>query len=300
MIATRPTVLIVDDMKSNRQILASALDDDYDVLTAESGARCLELCQSEPLPDLILLDIIMQDMDGYEVCKALKSNSKTQSIPIMFVTALSEPDQEERGLNLGAVDYITKPFHLPIIKARVRNHMMLKKKTDMLENLSNIDGLTHVANRRKFTEVFNAEKSRCKRSNLPLSVIMLDIDYFKLFNDYYGHGIGDKCLEKVADAIANVVHRPSDLVARYGGEEFVVVLPETPLSGAKLVADKILAGISALGIEHKASPALKHITASLGVASSEMGQGEYNFILKRADFALYEAKKAGRNRVCIT
>ena len=297
---TRPTVLVVDDMKSNRQILASALEDDYDVITADSGQSCLTICQSELLPDLILLDIIMKDMDGYEVCKELKSNPKTQSIPIMFVTALAEPDQEERGLNLGAVDYITKPFHLPIIRARVRNHMMLKKKTDMLEDLSNIDGLTHVANRRKFTDVFNAEKNRCKRSNLPLSVIMLDIDYFKLFNDYYGHGIGDKCLEKVAEAITSVVHRPCDLVARYGGEEFVVVLPETPITGAKLVAEKTLAAINALAIEHKASPITSHITASLGVASSEMGQGEYNFILKRADFALYEAKKAGRNRVCVT
>lgn len=294
-----PKVLIVDDMKSNRQILASALDEDYQVVTAESGTECIGICKQDP-PDLVLLDIVMKDMDGYEVCKLLKSDPKTQSIPIIFVTALTEPDQEEQGLNLGAVDYITKPFHLPIIKARVRNHMMLKKKADMLESLSNIDGLTNVANRRKLTEVFNAEKNRCKRSKLPLSAIMLDIDYFKLFNDNYGHGLGDQCLEKVAAAISKTLQRPADLVARYGGEEFAVILPETSLEGAKKVAEHILAEINKLHIPHEPSPVGPYVTASLGVASSELGEGEYEFILKRADFALYEAKKSGRNRVCIT
>ncbi|MFA6698853.1 MAG: diguanylate cyclase [Thiomicrospira sp.] len=294
----RHAILIVDDMTSNIQVLANALQDDYRIKVATSGERALQIAQSASPPDLILLDIMMPGLDGYQVCKQLKSDPKTSGIPIIFVTALSEVSDEEKGLNLGAVDYITKPFHLPIVKARVRNHMSLKLKTDLLEELSHVDGLTHIANRRHFNEVLDKEARRILRLNQPISLIMLDIDYFKPFNDNYGHGLGDECLTQVAKALRSVIKRPGDLLARYGGEEFAVILPETPEQGALKVAEDLRAAVEAMHFAHQYSEVADHVTISVGVASNEHDQGQcMHSLLQRADQALYQAKKAGRNQV---
>ena len=291
-------VLIVDDMTSNIQVLANALQDDYRIKVATNGERALEICHSDSPPDLILLDIMMPDMDGYEVCRRLKSDTATSSIPVIFVTALTEATDEEKGLNLGAVDYITKPFHLPIVKARVRNHLSLKLKTDLLEEMSHIDGLTHIANRRNFDEVMDKEARRVARIPQPISLIMLDIDYFKPFNDNYGHGLGDECLVQVAKAMRGVIKRPNDLLARYGGEEFAVVLPETPLEGALKVAEDLREAVDSMNFPHAYSKVTDHVTISLGVASNEFDQEiSVEDLLKQADQALYKAKKAGRNQV---
>ncbi|MDY0137844.1 MAG: diguanylate cyclase [Thiomicrospira sp.] len=294
----RHAILIVDDMTSNIQVLANALQDDYRIKVATSGERALQIAQSASPPDLILLDIMMPGLDGYQVCKQLKSDPKTSGIPIIFVTALSEVSDEEKGLNLGAVDYITKPFHLPIVKARVRNHMSLKLKTDLLEELSHVDGLTHIANRRHFNEVLDKEARRILRLNQPISLIMLDIDYFKPFNDNYGHGLGDECLTQVAKALRSVIKRPGDLLARYGGEEFAVILPETSEQGALKVAEDLRAAVEAMHFAHQYSEVADHVTISVGVASNEHDQGQcMHSLLQRADQALYQAKKAGRNQV---
>ncbi|WP_029933576.1 diguanylate cyclase [Thiomicrospira pelophila] len=291
-------VLIVDDISSNIQVLANALQTDYRIKVATNGQRALEICRSESPPDLILLDIMMPEMDGYEVCRELKSDTETSSIPIIFVTALSEATDEEKGLNLGAADYITKPFHLPIVKARVRNHLNLKLKTDLLEEMSHVDGLTHIANRRHFDEMMKKEARRVTRISQPLSLIMLDIDYFKNFNDNYGHGLGDECLIQVAKAMRGIIQRPSDLLARYGGEEFAVILPETPLEGALKVAQALRETIENLAFPHAYSKVADHVTISLGVASNERDQKiSVENLLKQADQALYKAKKAGRNQV---
>lgn len=291
-------ILIVDDMTSNIQVLANALQDDYRIKVATNGERALEIARSETPPDVILLDIMMPDMDGYEVCKYLKSDPKTSAIPVIFVTALSDAADEEKGLNLGAVDYITKPFHIPIVKARVRNHLSLKLKTDLLEELSHIDGLTHIANRRHFDEVMAKEARRIQRIAQPISIIMLDVDYFKLFNDNYGHGLGDECLVQVAKAMRSILKRPADVLARYGGEEFVVLLPETPLEGALKVAEDLRAAVEQLKFPHKYSAIADHVTISVGVASNEASQDvTLDELLKYADGALYQAKAAGRNRV---
>ncbi|MBE0493827.1 MAG: diguanylate cyclase [Thiomicrospira sp.] len=298
MSSDKSAILIVDDISSNIQVLANALQADHRIKVATNGDRALEICRSETPPDLILLDIMMPDMDGYEVCRKLKSDAETSSIPIIFVTALSEVNDEEKGLNLGAVDYITKPFHLPIVKIRVRNHLNLKLKTDLLEEMSHIDGLTHIANRRNFDEVMEKEARRIARIPQPISLIMLDIDFFKAFNDNYGHGLGDDCLVQVASAMREVIKRPHDLLARYGGEEFAVILPETGLEGALKVAEELRRAVEMLGFSHAFSEVADHVTISLGVASNEFDkQASIEKLLKQADQALYKAKESGRNQV---
>ncbi|SFR52514.1 response regulator [Thiomicrospira sp. ALE5] len=293
----KPLILIVDDAPTNVKILANSLRADYRIKVANSGYKALELARSKPYPDLILLDIMMPDMDGYQVCQALKNDLETQNIPIIFVSALDQKHDEEKGLNLGAVDYISKPFHLPIVKSRVRNHLALKLKTDLFEQMSQIDGLTHLANRRLFDTTLSKESQRLARSGQPLGLIMLDIDYFKAFNDNYGHGKGDNCLVRVAQSLKSIIKRPADLVARYGGEEFAVILPETDAQGVASITESLRKAVEDLQIPHDYSDASKWITISLGGASAKLNDADdANALLKEADSALYEAKESGRNK----
>lgn len=291
-------IMIVDDMPSNIKLLANGLKDDYVLYVASSGEKAIEIAQEESNLDLILLDIMMPGLNGYDVCRALKSDPKTNHIPIVFVSALDEVNDEEKGLNLGAVDYIIKPFHLPIVKARVRNHINLKLKTDMLEKLSHIDGLTQIANRRFFDEILSREAQRLVRDGgLSLGVIMMDIDYFKPYNDHYGHGVGDECLKNVAKTLASTIRRPADSVARYGGEEFVVVLPETTLEGVMLMAEKMRLAVAALHIKHEYSQVADFVTISLGASAGLLThEDDAKTLLAEADKALYVAKNEGRNR----
>lgn len=194
----KPTVLIVDDMTTNLLILSDLLKDEYQIKIAKNGQKALDIVHSSDEVDIILLDIMMPDIDGYEVCRELKSNPKTKNIPIIFVTAKDNDEDEEYGLNLGAIDYITKPFNKAIVKLRIKNHLELKLKSDLLEELSMYDGLTHIPNRRFFDEVFQSTYKEVKRENKSLAVLMIDIDFFKLYNDNYGHGKGDEALKKVA------------------------------------------------------------------------------------------------------
>jgi diguanylate cyclase (GGDEF)-like protein len=292
-------ILIVDDMPSNIKLLANGLKDYYTIYVANSGAKAVEIAQQQTNLDLVLLDIMMPGMNGYDVCRVLKNDPKTNHIPIVFVSALDEVNDEEKGLDLGAVDYIIKPFHMPIVKARVRNHINLKLKTDMLEKLSLIDGLTQIANRRFFDDVLTRESQRMVRDGgLCLGIIMLDIDYFKPYNDHYGHGVGDECLKQVAQSLAATIRRPADSVARYGGEEFVVVLPETTLDGVMLMAEKMRQAIAALAIPHGYSQVTDHVTISLGASAMKIkSQEDGRLLLAEADKALYQAKEQGRNRV---
>ncbi|AHF01715.1 diguanylate cyclase [Thiomicrospira aerophila AL3] len=293
----KPSVLIVDDEPTNAKILANGLKDDYQIMIVNSGKKALEFVKANPKLDIILLDIMMPDVDGYEVCSRLKSDEATAAIPIVFVSALNQATDEEKGLNLGAVDYISKPFHLAIVKARVKNHISLKRKNDLLAEMSHLDVLTHIANRRQFDETLVRESLRLMRSSAPLSLIMLDIDFFKQFNDFYGHGLGDLCLEKVAKAFNSVIKRPGDLLARYGGEEFAVILPETDKAGAEVVAQGLIESVAALQIKHERSEVASYVTVSAGVSSDTIESvDEALELLKRADVALYQAKKQGKNR----
>ncbi|MBN2896803.1 MAG: diguanylate cyclase [Campylobacterales bacterium] len=291
-------LLVVDDQPTNARMLANGLVGEYTVLIATGGAKALEIARSELPPDLILLDIMMPGIDGYTTCRELKNDPKTSRIPVIFVSALDEAHEEERGLNLGAVDYITKPFNLPIVKARVRNHISLKRQADLLEAMSHVDPLTRIANRRHFDEKLSAEAMRSARHETNLALMMIDIDYFKHFNDHYGHGLGDECLTRVAQALKSTLMRPADLLARYGGEEFVAVLPETDDTGAMQIASRMLEAISALQIPHAYSKAADHVTVSIDVVSSRVSsRTDAAQLLQRADEALYRAKATGRNRV---
>ncbi|WP_019894757.1 response regulator [Hydrogenovibrio halophilus] len=298
---TRPTVLVVDDEAANAKILANGLKDDHRIKVANTGRKALSVAETQPQPDLILLDILMPDMDGYEVCRILKNNPKTQSIPIIFVSALDHNAEEEKGLNMGAVDYISKPFHLPIVRSRVRNHLALKLKTDLLEQMSHMDGLTHIANRRQFDETLTREAKRLARSHEPLGILMMDIDFFKPFNDHYGHGQGDMCLQKVAEALQGVIKRPGDLLARYGGEEFVVLLPETPIEGVEKIGNELRAAVEDLTLKHEYSETSEYVTISVGgVSGTVSDEQQAKRLLKGADQSLYHAKEQGRNRVVVT
>lgn len=300
-IGDMPRILIVDDSPTNVQILAEGLKADYHIKVANSGAGALRAATSSEPPDLILLDAIMPEMDGYEVCRRLTAGDATRNIPIIFVTANHNAADEERGLNLGAADYITKPFNLPIVKARVRNHILLKQKTDMLESLAQLDGLTNIPNRRRLEEVLAVEWRRASRTQTPISVVMLDIDHFKPFNDYYGHGVGDICLKAVAQVLQSMLSRPADMVARYGGEEFAAVLPGVGFSGASAVAENFRQAVYSLHLPHARSSVLDQVTITAGFASCAMPTGDsYTELLTAADKMLYQAKSAGRNRSCGT
>jgi diguanylate cyclase (GGDEF)-like protein len=296
----RHTVLVVDDMPANIRVLANSLKEDYIVQVASRGEKALEIARGEHPPDLILLDILMPDMDGYAVCRALKNDPRTSQIPIIFVSALNEVDDQEKGLHLGAVDYITKPFHMALVKARIHNHMTLKIKNDLLEKMSQIDGLTQVANRRHFDQTLDREFQRHSRTGSMLGLIMLDIDAFKPYNDNYGHGVGDDCLVKVANALSAVVGRRVDCLARYGGEEFAVILPDTDLQGVVQVANSLHHAIDQLHLPHAWSDVADHVTISVGCACRAVTPGlQKADLLRAADQALYDAKRSGRNRVSV-
>ncbi len=292
------SVLIIDDVPANIQVLAEALQSDYRVKVATSGPEGLAVAQ-KTLPDLILLDVMMPDMDGFDVCRALKANPLTSRIPVIFVTARDAKDDEEAGLMLGAVDYITKPFHLPIVHVRVRNHLMLKRNADMLEELAHVDSLTGVANRRRFDEVIQVELRRCQRNEQPLGLLLVDIDHFKQYNDHFGHGMGDRCLTKVASAMANCLTRAGDLIARYGGEEFAVVIPGSDLAHARQMAERLRQAVYDLQIAAPPTSGAQYVTISIGLASrTPDADTSANTLLNAADHALYAAKSAGRNTIC--
>lgn len=292
------SVMIVDDTPANIRVLAEALRSEYRVRVATSGKEALELIAHLGAPDLILLDVMMPDMDGYEVCRRLKANTATRNVPIIFVTARSDAIDEESGLRLGAVDYIVKPFHLPIVTARVRNHLKLKQKTDLLESLVMLDGLTGIPNRRRFDQTLDDEWLRARRDGTPIATIIADIDHFKEYNDHFGHAAGDHCLTKIAAALEKTLNRAGDLVARYGGEEFVAILPDTDEHGAREVAERFLKAIEALALPNPLSTVADHVTISIGFASATPRDSHGAIdLLEQADQRLYQAKALGKNRI---
>ena len=296
----KPTILVVDDMTTTLLLLHDLLKDTYEVKIAKSGTKALEILNAPNDIDLILLDVEMPDINGYEVCKILKNNEQTKNIPVIFVTARNSEEDEEYGLNLGAIDYITKPFNKAIVKLRIKNYLDLKIKNDMLEKLSMYDGLTNIRNRRYFDETFEKTFSEIKRDKKSLAVLMIDIDFFKPYNDNYGHGQGDETLRKVAKALEKTIKRASDFVARYGGEEFVILLKDINKDGVEAVANNLLNAIRELKITHEFSKIENYVTVSIGASfynsSSDITKLE---LLLKADETLYNVKNSGRNNFAI-
>lgn len=290
----KPKLLLVDDQRINILALHELFREECDIFMAMSGEQALEACQ-KVLPDLILLDVHMEGMDGHEVCRRLKEDPKTRDIPIIFVTAQGAEEDEVLGLELGAVDFIAKPINPVIVRARVNTHLTLKHQSDMLRSIALLDGLTGVANRRRFDEELERTWRQSLREKTELSAIMIDIDYFKRYNDHYGHMRGDTCLRSVAGALEAAVNRPYDLLARYGGEEFVCLLPNTHLRGAVVVAERMQACVQALQLEHSASEIGQRVTVSIGVSTMTANAIDGpQVLLEAADRQLYQAKQAGR------
>ena len=293
-----PCLLVVDDQPINIQALYRIFAPDHRVLMATSGAKALAVCKDDP-PDLVLLDVVMPEMDGHEVCARLKADEATRNIPVIFVTSHTDAEEETKGLELGAVDFIAKPVNPVVVRARVKTHLTLKAQSDLLRQMVFIDGLTGVANRRCFDERLATEWRRAARGTAPLALLMLDVDHFKRFNDRYGHQLGDECLRRVACAIKGGLLRPGDLAARYGGEEFACILPATEFEGAQAVATSIEQRVRALQIEHADSDVCNVVTVSVGVSMAlPEPDGDAASLLSLADAQLYRAKHSGRGRAC--
>ncbi|MDN5360845.1 MAG: hypothetical protein PWQ84_1908 [Thermotogaceae bacterium] len=290
-------ILIVDDERSNRKLLSELLSEEFDVVLAKNGSQVFQLLNGEQVIDLVLLDIMLPDMDGYEIIKRMKNNDNQKDIPVIFITVLDSAENEEKAFQLGAVDFITKPFHPSIVKLRVKNQINLIEQKQMLEEMAGIDGLTGINNRRSFDTIYQKEWQKILRYKDPLSLIMIDVDFFKNYNDFYGHGAGDAVLKEIAKAIKNQLNRPEDMVARYGGEEFVVVLPRTEKNGAMQKAEKIRKAVESLAITHEKSDCADVVTISLGGVTHEKEDGNPEAFLKQSDEMLYKAKSEGRNRV---
>ncbi|WP_216831857.1 diguanylate cyclase [Alkalihalobacterium elongatum] len=317
------TILVVDDCIDSRQLLERLLHRAgyNDIIMAASADETFEILQRQGNEiDLILLDVIMPGMDGIEVCDQIKEIEAVKDIPIIMVTGLNNVKVLEQAFIAGAIDYVTKPFHSVELKARIASVLRLKDEMDQrklreeelviangklhqlneaLERLSSLDGLTGIPNRRKFNSYVELEWKRAKRQKSNLSLILLDIDKFKLYNDTYGHLEGDECLKKVAKILQASVKRSTDLVARYGGEEFAVVLPDTDLDGAVHLAEIMRRNIENSKIPHETSTVSDVVTISLGVASFHGCESikTIDTLIDMADKALYEAKDAGRNQV---
>ena len=307
--------LVIEDSRTSLKLLCGHIEKmGMTPIPAGTGSSGIELFLKER-PDLVLLDIIMPDLDGYEVARQIRQlESPGDWTPIIFLSSLNKDKDIEMGIAAGGDDYLLKPISEIVLAAKIRamqriiqmrqSLLVLTRKLDAanqeLKRLTSLDGLTGIANRRHFDSVLLQEWRRSMRQGEELSILMCDIDFFKMYNDSFGHQSGDECLRRIAQTLTLTMDRGGDLLARYGGEEFVAVLPGTSLNGATLVAEQMRQAISQLAMVHPGTP-FAHVTASFGVASAiAMPETDPMDVVGAADLALYKAKHEGRNRVCQT
>jgi len=290
-------ILIVDDDRATIQLLNDALRGLGEVFFATDGLAALRLAQ-EHRPDIVLLDCQIPGLDGFGVCGVLKADPATAAAAVFFITAHGDIETETRAFELGAADFIQKPISVSVVRARVSYHLVMKAQETELKRLVATDPLTGLSNRRALDDILDREWRRARRTGVPLGMIMVDLDYFKDYNDCYGHPAGDACLKAIAGLLRSNVRRPVDFVARYGGEEFAVLLPGTGMQGASRVGELLCDAVRAKKIIHPKSPLGSFVTASFGVAALVPERaGAASALVAAADEALYEAKHTGRNRV---
>jgi diguanylate cyclase (GGDEF)-like protein len=307
------SILLVDDDPSAIQLMGRILADVGKLRFAVNGADALRLAR-DSTPDLILLDAEMPGMSGFELLKRLKAESSLLEVPVIFITSHTEAGFEVSALDMGAADFIAKPLKSSRVLARVKTQLRLKRASDELRHTATTDALTGIANRRKFDELLEREWLRAQRCGEPVSLLMIDVDHFKLYNDLYGHPKGDVCLQHVARALLSVCTRPADVVARYGGEEFIVLLPQTPRLGAQHVAQQVLTTVAGFGILHADSQTTHYVSVSVGIGCFDHAstcwairpadhgvRGDSPMpcagdLVEAADKALYAAKLAGRGQ----
>ncbi len=293
----RPKVLLVDDQPLTLMFAAAELEDMCQPILAHDGEEALRLARSEQ-PVLILLGVRMPGMDGFEVCRRLKSDARTAHITVIFLTAADEESDETRGLDLGAIDYIGKPFRPPILRARVRNQLLSQRQRQQLERIAQIDALTGIANRRCFDERLLTEWEQHRTGGQPLGLLLLDIDHFKRYNDSLGHARGDQALQQVAAALARQMRREGDLVVRYGGEEFACILPRTDMQGVVQIGQRVCDAVRSLHLPHPDSSAGPWMSVSVGAWSvMPAADAMPGSLLEQADRCLYRAKAAGRDQL---
>ncbi|MDD5296818.1 MAG: diguanylate cyclase [Rhodocyclaceae bacterium] len=306
-------ILVIEDTLTALTVVCHQLEKlGFRPIPARDGVTGLRLYEQER-PDLVLLDVILPGLDGIEVARRIRDMEKeSEWTPIIFLTSRARDQDIEEAVNAGGDDYLIKPVSEVVLGAKVRamqrlvqmrySLVVLSSRLDEanreLQRLSSVDGLTGIPNRRNFDESLAREWRRCKRGNLPFTVLIADVDFFKQYNDAHGHQSGDCCLRAVAQALAEHVHRPGDLVARYGGEEFGAILPDTDLGGALGLAESMRHAVESLAIPHIASAISPFVTLSIGVASMRTGgEASPEALLRAADQALYAAKRGGRNRI---
>ncbi|MEN8257398.1 MAG: diguanylate cyclase [Thermodesulfobacteriota bacterium] len=314
-------ILVIDDSFDSRTLICHILRQAgyTNILEADSARQAFEILEGPEISsglyadlDLILLDIVMPNMDGITACIKLKALPQTSEVPIIMVTADTKDDSLQNAFDQGAMDYVNKPINRVELCARVKSALLLKHEMDkrnaltkeleaankILQRTALTDGLTGIANRRYFDKFLEKEWRRCRREQHPITLCLADIDFFKAYNDSYGHLLGDDCLQKVATLLATNIKRPADLVSRYGGEEFAIILSETSEVGGCAVAKRVMATLKARNIPHEHSEVSDRITLSFGVAAliPRAGTAVHDLVAK-ADKALYEAKNMGRNQI---
>ncbi|WP_414752765.1 diguanylate cyclase domain-containing protein [Anabaena sp. CCY 9910] len=325
-----PLILVADDDKTIRMLLREAMEKEgYRVVEVTDGKQCLDAYEAVK-PDIVLLDAMMPVMDGFTCCKQLLQIARNNLItalanldtdsglgstvisrlwertPILMITSLNDAESVDRAFEAGATDYITKPIHWAVLRQRLRRllqqaqvYKQLEAANMALQHLANVDGLTGLANRRRFDNYLNTQWINLVQKGAPLSLILCDIDYFKFYNDQYGHPAGDICLQKVGSVLSYKAQKHQDLVARYGGEEFAVIMPYTHAKGAIYVAHTIQTSVRDLQITHDKSAVSQHITLSMGVATiTPTWESSPSDLIAAADKALYKAKESGRDRIC--